>query len=313
MGEGVLGIVSAPVASNTILYLTTSGGSFPSEKWWDITTEPQDNEGSGSESQIAAQIAPGNEEEGYPGAVGYGGGFFPTNDSAGLVTDLPITLPIGDEVIYFNTYDQYDDGWDGTNFELRTLPGGEGDIVASGIDPNDGFEDPGGTWLDGETGTKWESSTEFIVPGGEEPEEDSVLLTVLNLNSDEIDRPLRITFVAQSETHEVKIEGLTFANESDNAISCYLEIMLAIENAPDENLYGNPGQSYFETIELGAGLITNLTPINFLISELEVGLEYEYFLKARVSEATEVFVKAENIFGHKLIKMTEVGVNLTEI
>ena len=180
------------------------------------------------------------------------------------------------------------------------------------MDPDDGFEDPDGEWLDGMTGTKWESSTEFVVPGEVPPEED-VFLTVLNLNSDEIDRPLRITFVAQSETHEVKIEGLTFANESDNAISCYLEIMLAIENVPDENLYGNPGQSYFETIELGAGDITNLTSITFLLSELEVGLEYEYFLKARVSEATEIIVKAENIFGHKLIKMTEIGVNLTEI
>jgi hypothetical protein len=150
-------------SGETTLYLTTSGGNFPGEKWWDITEIPQDNEGSGSATQIAAQTSPDEGE--ISGTVGYHGGFLPTNESAGLVTDLPITLPSG-AMLFFNTYDQYDDSWDETNFELRTAPEGGGELIAIGINPDDGFEDPGGEWLDGQTGTKWESTTEFLVPDG---------------------------------------------------------------------------------------------------------------------------------------------------
>ena len=132
----------------------------------------------------------------------------PTNDNAGIVTDLPIILPAG-ATLFFNTYDQYDDSWDGTNFELRTAVEGGGELIASGINPNDGFEDPGGTWLDGETGTKWESTTEFTVPGEEGEIGDlTPPLTVLNFNEDGEDRPAVISFVAQSEIHEVFVEGL---------------------------------------------------------------------------------------------------------
>ena len=110
------------------LFLTTSGGSFPNEKWVSITTGPD-----GGGTVIWAQ-----------GNGTYGNG-------SGLVTDESFCVTPG-QTYYINCYDSYDDGWDGTTYAIRTGTGGSGTLIANngGDSPNDGnnedstssFEDP---------------------------------------------------------------------------------------------------------------------------------------------------------------------------
>lgn len=116
------------IAQTSTLYLTTTGGSYSTEKWVDITT--------GSDGTGAVIWAQGDGT--------YGNG-------AGLVTDQVFTVTDG-VTYYINCYDKYDDSWDGTTYEIRNASGGGGELVANngGASPDDNndedssssFEDP---------------------------------------------------------------------------------------------------------------------------------------------------------------------------
>lgn len=105
--------------SQTTLYLTSSGGSFPTETWMEVTTLPN-----GGGTQIWGQ-----------GNGTYG-------DSPGLVTDENIVINCG-TTYYINAYDKYDDTWNGGTYELWTGPGKTGTLVANngGAVPDDGNDD----------------------------------------------------------------------------------------------------------------------------------------------------------------------------
>ena len=113
------------MAQTSTLYLTTSGGSYATEKWVSITDGPN-----GTGNVIWAQ-----------GNGTYG-------DSQGLVTDESFTVTDG-VTYYINCYDRYADGWDGTTYEIRDAIGGGGLLVANngGNSPDDGTDNDGGsTW-----------------------------------------------------------------------------------------------------------------------------------------------------------------------
>ena len=105
--------------TQTTLYLTTSGGSFPTEKWVNITDGPN-----GTGTVLWAQ-----------GDGNYGNG-------QGLVTDAAFTIVDG-TTYYINCYDRYDDSWDGTTYQIRTAAAGGGILVANngGVSPDDGNDD----------------------------------------------------------------------------------------------------------------------------------------------------------------------------
>ncbi|MCB0539129.1 MAG: fibronectin type III domain-containing protein, partial [Bacteroidetes bacterium] len=105
-------------AQTSTLYLTTSGGSYATEKWVSITDGPN-----GTGTVIWAQ-----------GNGTYG-------DGQGLVTDQAFTVTDG-TTYYINCYDRYADGWDGTTYEIRSATGGGGILVANngGVSPNDGTD-----------------------------------------------------------------------------------------------------------------------------------------------------------------------------
>jgi hypothetical protein len=98
------------------LYLTTSGGSYTSEKWVSITTGIN-----GSGTVIWAQ-----------GDGSYGNG-------AGLVTNQSFCIEEG-TTYYINAYDKYDDGWDGTIYEITDA---SSTIIAnnSGNSPDNSTDD----------------------------------------------------------------------------------------------------------------------------------------------------------------------------
>ncbi|MBX2960348.1 MAG: fibronectin type III domain-containing protein [Flavobacteriales bacterium] len=111
--------------TQTTLYLTTSGGSYPTEKWVNITDGPN-----GTGTVLWAQ-----------GDGNYGNG-------QGLVTDSAFTIVDG-TTYYINCYDRYDDGWDGTTYQIRTAPAGGGILVVNngGVSPDDGNDDDAsGSW-----------------------------------------------------------------------------------------------------------------------------------------------------------------------
>ncbi len=111
-------------AQTSTIYLTTSGGSYSTEKWVSIT----DASGGGG-TVIWAQ-----------GDGTYGNG-------AGLVSNVAITINDG-TTYYINAYDKYADGWDGTIYELKDA---SGVIIANngGISPTDGTDnDATSAWGD---------------------------------------------------------------------------------------------------------------------------------------------------------------------
>lgn len=114
-------------AQTVTVYLTYTGGSYPGDKWANITTGIN-----GGGTQVWGQ---GN------GTLGNG---------AGLLTDEAITLNCA-TTYYFNVYDKWGDAWDGTTYELRDASGGGGTlIINNGGSVPDGY---GGfnssTWIAG--------------------------------------------------------------------------------------------------------------------------------------------------------------------
>lgn len=97
--------------------INTSGGSFPGEKWVNITTGPN-----GTGTVLWAQ---GN------GTIGNG---------SGLLTNQNVCVLDG-VTYYFNCYDQYDDSWDGSTYIIDVA----GTVIANngGASPTDGVDTDG--------------------------------------------------------------------------------------------------------------------------------------------------------------------------
>ncbi len=98
------------------LFITMSGGSFPSERWVSVTSEPD-----GAGTVIFAQ-----------GNGTYG-------DSSGNLTNEPFCVTDG-ETYYINAYDSYDDSWNGG---VYTITDASGNVVANngGVSPDDGNDE----------------------------------------------------------------------------------------------------------------------------------------------------------------------------
>ena len=129
-------------SSETLVYsLTTSGGSYPGEKWVNITTGV-----SGSGTVVWAQ---GNGEIG--------------NNSGLLTNELIDLIAYKGQTLYLNAYDQYDDTWDGSIYELSF----DGTIVInnSGATPDDGNNDDASAGWD-QSSAELESSESFVVSSG---------------------------------------------------------------------------------------------------------------------------------------------------
>jgi hypothetical protein len=121
--------------------LTTTGGSFASEKWVNITT--------GVDGTGTVVWAQGN------GTIGNG---------SGLLTDEVIDLYNNQGAnLYINAYDQYDDSWDGTTYTLKD-PDGNVVVNNNNVTPDD--------ILDVDATNGWDSSSDEL--------ESSELFTVLS-------------------------------------------------------------------------------------------------------------------------------------
>ncbi|MFY7885121.1 MAG: PKD-like domain-containing protein, partial [Dolichospermum sp.] len=123
---------------NTTYLLTTSGGSWASEKWVNITTGLN-----GSGTVVWAQ---GN------GTIGNGSGLL-TNQSINLSAYLGQTL-------YLNAYDQYDDSWDGSTYILTW--NGSTVINNGGASPNDNIDNDATSGWD-LSSAELEKSEAFVV------------------------------------------------------------------------------------------------------------------------------------------------------
>ena len=128
------------------VFLTSQGGSFPTEKWMSITTGPN-----GSGVQVWGQ-----------GNGTYG-------DGQGLLSDQSIDLSLYcGQTLYINAYDRYDDSWDGTTYTLYDAAGQTGVLLASngGVSPNSAEDDDcaGLDWCTADPASELESSEAFAVP-----------------------------------------------------------------------------------------------------------------------------------------------------
>jgi hypothetical protein len=127
-------------SSATVFTLNSSGGSYATEKWMNITTAVN-----GGGTQVWAQ---GN------GTIGNGAGLL-TNESIDLTAYAGQTL-------YINAWDKYGDGWDGSVYDLKD---GSSTTVANngGVSPDDGTNTDASSGWDG-TSDEIESSESFTVP-----------------------------------------------------------------------------------------------------------------------------------------------------
>ena len=128
------------------IYITSSGGSFPAEKWMNITTGAN-----GTGTQVWGQ-----------GTGAHGNG-------AGLLTDFQVDLSAYcGQTLYINAFDSYDDGWDGTTYQLYSAAGQAGTLVASngGVSPDSAEDDDcnGSGWCLAAPLSELETSESFLVP-----------------------------------------------------------------------------------------------------------------------------------------------------
>ncbi|MFL2626650.1 MAG: T9SS type A sorting domain-containing protein [Flavobacteriaceae bacterium] len=126
------GVIS--YAQSTI-NITTSGGSYTSEKWVSITTEID-----GGGTQI------------------WGQGDGTQCNGSGVIN---VNIDIAPGIYYVNCYDQYDDGWDGTLISVTAY----GTVIGDngGVSPDDGT-DADSSYLCEGTPEELEASFEIIVP-----------------------------------------------------------------------------------------------------------------------------------------------------
>lgn len=132
--------------SQTTYYLTTSGGSYTSEKWVSITTGIN-----GTGTQVWGQ----------------GNGTY--SNGAGLLTDEAIDLTgYEGQTLYLNCYDKYDDSWDGTVYVLEETTSGPTIINNGGASPSDGSNDDASSSWEGTSSSnhagELETSEAFTIP-----------------------------------------------------------------------------------------------------------------------------------------------------
>lgn len=131
---------NAQTGQGFFIYLTTSGGSLTTEKWVNITTGVD-----GSGTQVWGQ---GN------GTIGNG---------AGLVTDIAINVADYCGItLYLNSYDEWEDSWDGTLYTLEETVSGPTIINNGGASPDDGSAMGAGGWQG--TVSEIEISEAFVIP-----------------------------------------------------------------------------------------------------------------------------------------------------
>ena len=122
--------------AQSTIEITTSGGSFPGEKWVSITTAID-----GGGTQVWGQ---GNGTQ---------------CDGAGLLTNEMVSIAPG--TYYVNCYDQYDDSWDGTLISVTAYGSVIGDN--GGVSPTDGADTDASSACEG-TAEEFEASFVIVVP-----------------------------------------------------------------------------------------------------------------------------------------------------
>lgn len=127
--------LSFNVNAQSVINITTSGGSYASEKWVSITTEPE-----GGGTQI------------------WGQGDGTQCNGNGLINQ-DISISAG--TYYVNCYDNYDDSWDGTLISVTAYGVVIGDN--GGVSPDDG-RDTDGSYLCEGTPDELEASFAITVP-----------------------------------------------------------------------------------------------------------------------------------------------------
>ncbi len=136
----MLMVLSGFANAQTTYYLTTSGGSYATEKWVSITTGAN-----GTGTQVWGQ-----------GNGTYGNG-------QGLVTDEAITLTgYEGQTLYLNLYDRYGDSWDGTSYLLEETASGP--TIISGTDPDNGIDNDSGSGWEAGQASEIEASVSFTIP-----------------------------------------------------------------------------------------------------------------------------------------------------
>ncbi|GAK95986.1 hypothetical protein JCM19294_2768 [Nonlabens tegetincola] len=129
--------ISFYALSQSTINITTSGGSFPNEKWVSITTAVD-----GGGTQVWGQ----------------GDGSY--SNGAGLINQ---DISIAPGTYYVNCYDQYSDGWDGTTISVTAYGSVIGDN--GGNSPSDpSTVDASFNWEPGSPELELEASFQIIVP-----------------------------------------------------------------------------------------------------------------------------------------------------
>ncbi len=123
------------INAQSTINITTSGGSYPGEKWVSITTAVD-----GGGTQV------------------WGQGDGTQCNGSGLINE---DIMIAPGTYYVNCYDQYDDGWDGTLISVTAYGMVIGDN--GGTSPNDGADDDASFTCEG-TAEELEASFMIVVP-----------------------------------------------------------------------------------------------------------------------------------------------------
>ncbi len=142
----IFSILYSPLIGQTTYYLTTSGGSYSTEKWVSITTGIN-----GTGTQVWGQ----------------GNGTY--SNGAGLLTDKAIDLTgYEGQTLYLNCYDKYDDSWDGTTYVLEETASGQKIIDNGGASPTDNSDDDASSSWEGTSSSnhagELETSEAFTIP-----------------------------------------------------------------------------------------------------------------------------------------------------
>jgi len=189
-----------PGTPTATLYLTSSGGSYTSEKWISVTT--------GVNNTGTTLWAQGN------GTIG---------NSSGLLTDQSLTVTKG-TTYYINAFDQYDDSWDGTTWYLHTATSLGGTQVATLSDPDDGADtDASGSWDASAAELETSTSFTYLTAASSAMFNDFVIAnsgTGITLNSEiSVDGTLTFTSgdIDASSNNLVLTENASFSGADDDS------------------------------------------------------------------------------------------------
>lgn len=135
------------VSYSQTVYVTSIGGSFPTEKWMSITTGPN---GTGTlvweQSNLSALCG---------------------TENGNLVNDVSIDLSAYcGGTLYVNAYDSWADSWDGTIYEIWTAAGQNGSLLANngGLSPTNGLDTDASSDFCDTQADELEVSEAFTVP-----------------------------------------------------------------------------------------------------------------------------------------------------